>query len=40
MLEDGHRANPSAALLARIAAIYGRSLDELFTDDDEPAGVA
>jgi transcriptional regulator with XRE-family HTH domain len=39
MLEDGHRANPSATLLARLAAVYGRSLDELFTDT-EPAGAA
>ena len=33
--------NPSAALLARLAAVYGRSLDELFTTDPDhdPAGV-
>ena len=29
--------NPSAELLARIAAVYGRPLDELFTPD--PAGA-
>jgi transcriptional regulator with XRE-family HTH domain len=41
-LEDGRATNPSAPLLARIAAAYGRSLDELFTadDDTEPAGAA
>jgi transcriptional regulator with XRE-family HTH domain len=39
-IEDGARVNPSAPLLARIAAVYGRSLDELFTDDDpELAGA-
>jgi len=31
--------NPSAALLARIAAVYGRSIDELFTPDPDPAGA-
>lgn len=35
-LED-HGGNPSAAVLGRIAAVYGRSLDELFTPD--PAGA-
>jgi transcriptional regulator with XRE-family HTH domain len=39
-IEDGARVNPSARMLARIAAVYGRSLDELFTTDDaEPAGA-
>jgi transcriptional regulator with XRE-family HTH domain len=38
-IEDGARVNPSAQLLARIAGVYGRSLDELFTADDEPAGA-
>lgn len=37
-LED-HGGNPSAALLARLAAVYGRPLDELFTSDTDPAGV-
>ena len=38
-IEDGARVNPSAPLLARIAAVYGRSLDELFTDGTEPASA-
>jgi transcriptional regulator with XRE-family HTH domain len=37
-IENGGRVNPSAQILARIAAVYGRSLDELF-DDSEPAGA-
>jgi transcriptional regulator with XRE-family HTH domain len=37
-LEDGD-ANPSAALLARIAAVYGRDIRELFTDDPDRAGA-
>jgi transcriptional regulator with XRE-family HTH domain len=41
-IEDGNRVNPSAPLLARIAAVYGHSVGELFdTDTDtEQAGVA
>jgi transcriptional regulator with XRE-family HTH domain len=31
--------NPSAATLARLAAVYGRSLDELFTADSDTAGA-
>ena len=31
--------NPSAALLARIAAVYDRDIRELFTPDPDPAGV-
>ena len=31
-IEDQGR-NPSAALLARLAEVYGRPLDELFTPD-------
>lgn len=31
--------NPSAALLARIAAVYGRDIRELFTFDQDPAGA-
>jgi transcriptional regulator with XRE-family HTH domain len=30
--------NPSAAVLARLAAVYGHNLDELFTSD-EPASA-
>lgn len=30
--------NPSAALLARLAAVYGHDVGELFTND-EPAGA-
>ena len=39
-LED-HGGNPRAIVLARIAAIYGRPLDELFTADADadPAGA-
>jgi transcriptional regulator with XRE-family HTH domain len=39
-IEDGNRVNPSAPMLARIAAVYGRDIGELFTDDTEPAGAA
>jgi hypothetical protein len=35
---DGRATNPSAALIARIAAVYGRSIDELYADPD-PAGA-
>ena len=38
-LEDGTHSNPSAALLARIAAVYGRDIRELFTDDPDRAGA-
>ena len=41
-LEDGAPTarNPSFAVLARIASVYGRDPGELFTDDDaEPAGA-
>jgi transcriptional regulator with XRE-family HTH domain len=39
-LEDGRATNPSARVLARLAAVYGRDLGELFTDDDaERAGA-
>lgn len=31
--------NPSASVLARLAGIYGRPLDELFTADPDPAGA-
>jgi transcriptional regulator with XRE-family HTH domain len=34
-LED-NGGNPSAALLARLAAFYGRPLDELFIPDPDP----
>jgi transcriptional regulator with XRE-family HTH domain len=37
-LEDGTRGNPSARVLARIAAVYGRSLDELFSGEDTDLG--
>ncbi|HEY2691207.1 MAG TPA: helix-turn-helix transcriptional regulator [Streptosporangiaceae bacterium] len=39
-LED-RGGNPSASVLGRIAAVYGRSLDELFTfdSDSDPAGA-
>jgi transcriptional regulator with XRE-family HTH domain len=33
-LED-RGGNPSASVLGRIAAVYGRSLDELFTFDSD-----
>ena len=32
--------NPSAAMLARIAAVYGRDIRELFIFDQDPAGAA
>ena len=35
----GPGANPSAALLARLAAVYRRDLGELFTPDPDPAGT-
>jgi transcriptional regulator with XRE-family HTH domain len=38
-LED-HGGNPRALVLARIAAIYGRPLDELFTPDPDPVSSA
>jgi transcriptional regulator with XRE-family HTH domain len=38
-LEDGTARNPSAALLARIAAVYGRDVGELFTPDPDPASA-
>lgn len=38
-LEDGTHSNPSAALAARIAAVYGRDIRELFTDDPDRAGA-
>jgi transcriptional regulator with XRE-family HTH domain len=31
--------NPSAAVLARLAAAYGHDLGELFTADPDPAGT-
>jgi transcriptional regulator with XRE-family HTH domain len=31
--------NPSAALLIRIAAVYGRDVRELFTPEHDPAGA-
>jgi transcriptional regulator with XRE-family HTH domain len=37
-LEDGKATNPSAGMIARIAAVYGRPMDELFADPD-PAGA-
>ena len=39
-LED-RGGNPSASVLGRLAAVYGRSLDELFTfdSDSDPAGA-
>ncbi len=39
-LEDGAATNPTFAVVARIAAVYGRSPAELFAaDTDEPAGA-
>jgi transcriptional regulator with XRE-family HTH domain len=38
-LEDGTAANPSAALLVRIAEVYDRPLGELFTVDAAPAST-
>ncbi len=37
-LED-RGGNPTAAVLARLAAIYGRDVGELFTPDPDPAGA-
>jgi len=37
-LED-KGGNPSAAVLARLAAVYGRDLGELFTTEPDPAGA-
>ncbi len=31
--------NPSAAVLARLAAVYGHDLGELLTADPDPAGT-
>jgi transcriptional regulator with XRE-family HTH domain len=31
--------NPSGAMLARIAAVYGRDVGELFTSDSDSAGA-
>jgi transcriptional regulator with XRE-family HTH domain len=38
-VEDGASPNPSIHLLTRLAAVYGRDIGELFTDDAEPAGA-
>ena len=37
MLRPG--GNPSAVMLARLAAVYGRDIRELFTSDADLAGV-
>jgi transcriptional regulator with XRE-family HTH domain len=37
-LED-KGGNPSAGVLARLAAVYRRDLGELFTSDPDPAGA-
>ena len=37
-IEDGARPNPSVHLLGRLAAVYGKPVGELFTDDI-PAGA-
>lgn len=37
-IEYGQRSNPSALVLVRIAAVYGKTIGELF--DTEPAGAA
>lgn len=37
-IEDGARPNPSIHLLGRLAAVYGKPVGELFTDDI-PAGA-
>lgn len=34
-----HGGNPSAALLARLAELYGHSIGELFADRSDPAGA-
>jgi transcriptional regulator with XRE-family HTH domain len=36
---EAYGGNPSAAVLARLAAVYGRDLSELFTTDPNPAGA-
>jgi transcriptional regulator with XRE-family HTH domain len=38
-IKGGARANPSADVLARLAAAYERPVGELFTDDAETAGA-
>lgn len=38
-LEDGSHSNPSAALAARLAEVYGRDLRELFVSDPDPASA-
>lgn len=40
-LEDGTASNPTASVLARLAAAYGRDVGELFTADPapDPAGA-
>ena len=37
MLRPG--GNPSAVMLARLAAVYGRDVRELLTSDPDPAGA-
>lgn len=39
-IEDGRRVNPSVQMLARIVAVYGRSLDELFAASAKPRAGA
>lgn len=39
-IEDSNRINPSLAVLERIARAYGRSLAELFADDDTPCAAS
>ena len=36
-LEDGSASNPTASVLARLAAVYGRDVGELFTPGPDPA---
>jgi transcriptional regulator with XRE-family HTH domain len=36
---DGRATNPGAALLARVADVYGRDIRDLFTSDTDPAGA-
>ena len=38
-LED-RGGNPSAAVLARLAEVYGRPIGELFAGETEPAGAS
>jgi transcriptional regulator with XRE-family HTH domain len=38
-IEDGASPSPSIRLLERLAAVYGRPMGELFTDDAETAGA-